>query len=213
MPDDNTSTANGSQNQDANAGGQQAADSNAGAGTQTAQSTEGKQQTQQQQQTNQQQTADNSDTNSDKKFTQEDLDKYLTQRLDKKLRKELIKRGIDPDEKDTGKDAKPTVETVTKERDDIAARLRIAEARDQLESFVADKRNNLTVSNVRGLFKYIKDDLEFDEDGKVTNFKDVLAQAKVEAGEFFRAAVGSADGGRGNGQVANVDMNALIRGR
>jgi len=149
----------------------------------------------------------------DKQFSQEQVNKIVQKRIDKAVRRELIKRGIDPDDKDTGKDAKPTVETVTKERDDLAQRLRTLEARDQLETFIADKRNNLQVRNIRGLFKYIKDDLEFDDEGNVTNFKDVLTQAKSEAGEFFGANHGSADGGRGNNQPANVDMNTIIRGR
>jgi hypothetical protein len=210
MPDDNTSTADESQNKDANAGGQTADDSKTGADTQTAQSTtEGKQQSQQK---SQQQTKVDDDPAEDKQFSQDQVNKIVQKRIDKAVRQALIKRGIDPDDKDTGKDAKPTVETVAKERDDLATRLRIAEARDQLESFIADKRNSLTVSNVRGLFKYIKDDLEFDDEGKVTNFKDVLAVAKSEAGEFFRpVGVGSADGGKGGNGVVGADMNSIIR--
>jgi len=210
MADDN-STAAESQSTDATAGGQQAGDkAKAGAETQTAKtSTEGQQQQTQQQQS----TKTDADESDDKQFSQEQVNKIVQKRIDKAVRRELIKRGIDPDDKDSGKDAKPTVETVAKERDDLAQRLRTLEARDQLETFIADKRNNLQVRNIRGLFKYVKDDLEFDDEGNVTNFKDVLTQAKSEAGEFFGVNHGSADGGKGNNQPATVDMNTLIRGR
>lgn len=93
------------------------------------------------------------------------------------------------------------------------ARLRVFEARDQLETFAADKRNQITISNFRGVFKLIKDDLKFDDEGNVTNFKDALAAAKAEAPEFFRGTSSSIDAGNGSRQFATADMNTLIRGR
>ncbi len=93
------------------------------------------------------------------------------------------------------------------------ARLRVFEARDQLETFAADKRNQVTISNFRGVFKLIKDDLKFDDEGNVTNFKEALAAAKAEAPEFFRGTSSSIDAGNGSRQFATADMNTLIRGR
>jgi uncharacterized phage infection (PIP) family protein YhgE len=111
------------------------------------------------------------------------------------------------------KEGEPTVDQLKTQIAEKDSRLRTLEARDQLETFVADKRNQVQASNLRGLFKYIKDDLQFDDDGKVTNFKEVLAQAKAEASEFFRGTSSSIDAGNGSRQIATADMNALIRGR
>lgn len=214
-PEENTSTADGSQQQqNANAGGQTAAnDPIAGAATQTAQTTEAQQQqqtTQQQgRQSGQQQAA--AETESDKKFTQGDLDKYLNQRLGKKLRAELIKRGIDPDAKDGESTTKPTVDSVAKERDDALSKLRVYEAAEQVEEFITDKRNNAQVRNMRGLLRLIRSDYEFDDDGKVTNLKELIAEAKRDAPELFGAPASSVDAGAGGNGAVGASMNDLIR--
>jgi len=200
MADDNTTTADESKDSTSNADGKQADDSKTGADTQAAKTTEAKQD----------KTTDDPGE-SDKKFTQADLDSYLSKRLGKKLRAELIKRGIDPDAKEGDSGTKPTVDQLSKRAEDAEQRLRVFEARDQLETFISDKRNNVQVRNVRGLFKYIKDDLEFDDEGNVTNFREVLAQAKNEASELFGQPVRSIDAGAGARQNGAADMNSLIR--
>ena len=111
------------------------------------------------------------------------------------------------------KDGEPTVEELKTRITERDQRLRVYEARDQLESFAADKRNQVQISNFRGVFKLIKDDLEYDDAGKVTNFKDVLAAAKAEAPEFFRGTSSSIDAGNGSRQQPAMDMNAWMRGK
>lgn len=111
------------------------------------------------------------------------------------------------------KEGEPTVEELKTKLTNQESRLRTFEARDQLETFVSDKRNQIHVNNFRGVFKLIKDDLKFDDEGNVTNFKDVLGAAKLDAPEMFRGSSSSIDAGNGSRQMATTDMNALIRGR
>lgn len=111
------------------------------------------------------------------------------------------------------KEGEPTVEELKTKLTSQESRLRVFEARDQLETFVSDKRNQIHVNNFRGVFKLIKDDLKFDDEGNVTNFKDVLGAAKLDAPEMFRGSSSSIDAGNGARQMATTDMNALIRGR
>jgi uncharacterized phage infection (PIP) family protein YhgE len=110
------------------------------------------------------------------------------------------------------KEGEPTIEQLKTQITERDSRLRILEAKDQLETFVSDKRNQIQAGNLRGLFKYIKDDLQFDDEGKVTNFKEVLAQAKAEAPELFRGISSSIDAGNGARQAPAADMNAWMRG-
>src|ERR1051326_369695 len=171
MADENTTTADESKDSTSNADGKQADDSKTGADTQAAKTTEAH---------------DNKldKSGDDKLYTEAEAKKraedLVSKTVMRKLRAELIKRGIDPDAKEGDSSTKPTVEQLSKRAEDAEQRLRVFEARDQLETFISDKRNNVQVRNVRGLFKYIKDGLEFDDEGNVTNFREVLAQAKNE---------------------------------
>jgi hypothetical protein len=202
MADDNTTTADESKDSTSNADGKQADDSKTGADTQAAKTTEAN---------------DNKldKSGDDKLYTEAEAKKraedLVSKTVMRKLRAELIKRGIDPDAKEGDSSTKPTVEQLSKRAEDAEQRLRVFEARDQLETFISDKRNNVQVRNVRGLFKYIKDDLEFDDEGNVTNFREVLAQAKNEASELFGQTVRSIDAGAGARQNGAADMNSLIR--
>jgi hypothetical protein len=77
---------------------------------------------------------------------------------------------------------------------------------------VSDKRNAVQVKNVRALVRFIEHDFQYDDDGKVTNLKELVTQAKGEAPELFGSTAGSADGGAGaQSQNGGGDMNAQIR--
>lgn len=58
------------------------------------------------------------------------------------------------------------------------------------------------------LFRAYRDDLEFDDDGSVTNVEAVIEKARKDEPGLFRT--NSADGGKGS-PVSNQDMNQLIR--
>lgn len=187
------------------ADGQPAGDSTTtGAGTQTAQTTEGaKSDT-----TDKTTTETKIDTNSPefKAALTAAIQARLPQ-LQKQARRDVAK------ELSGEKEGEPTVEDLKSKITSAESELRTYRAKDQLEAYVSDKRNQVQVRNLRGLFKLIKDDLKFDDDGNVTNFKEALAAAKAEASEFFGGVSSSIDAGNGSRQVGSVDMNALIRGR
>lgn len=148
------------------------------------------------------------DTNSPEfKAALTDAIKAKLPQLQKQARKEVAK------ELSGEKEGEPTVEELKTKLTQQDQRLRVFEARDQLETFAADKRNQVQISNFKGVFKLIKDDLQYDDEGKVTNFKEVLASAKIEAPEFFRGTQGSIDAGNGSRSTSGIDMNTLIRGR
>ncbi len=110
-------------------------------------------------------------------------------------------------------EGEPTIEELKTKITERDTKLRTYEARDQMEQFVADKRNNIQAeaASLRGIFKQIKDDLEYDEQGKVTNFKEALAAAKIDAPGLF-VRTGSIDAGAGARQNGGRSMNDLIRG-
>lgn len=109
------------------------------------------------------------------------------------------------------KDGQPSVEEIQRRADEAESSLRTYRAKDQLEDFISDKRNAITVKNPKAVFKYIKDDLEYDDEGKVTNFKDVLSRAKAEAPELFIPVTGSVNAGAGGHSAVGVDMNRELR--
>lgn len=114
-----------------------------------------------------------------------------------------------------GKD-KTAVERLTKERDDALKDLedRAAKYRNVLaEQAVRDAAAEAGARNVKAVYRYIKDDLDVDDDGTVTNLDKVIKDAKKEAPELFGAGAGKADGGRGGGGEAPTSMNDLIRRR
>jgi len=104
-----------------------------------------------------------------------------------------------------------TEEREKRRADEAEARLRTREARDVLEEAAKDAG----ASNPTKLYRLVKDDLEFDDNGKPTNLKEVLVRAKREFPDEFgsKRPPGSADGGAGRGSGTGRTMNDLIRGR
>jgi hypothetical protein len=127
--------------------------------------------------------------------------------LHKQARKEIAK------EVSGEKEGQPTAEELKTRAETAETELRRFRARDQVEAYIADKRNGVTVRNTRALVRFIEHDFEFDDEGKVVNLKDLVTQAKVEAPELFGVITGSADGGVGARSSGSPDMNTLIRQR
>lgn len=111
------------------------------------------------------------------------------------------------------KDGQPSVEELQRGVDDAKRDLRFYQARDQVEDFIADKRNQANVRNIKAFCRYFKDDFTFDDEGKVSNLKDLYTRAKVETPELLGIATSSIDGAAGNGSpaIADGDMNKLLR--
>ena len=111
------------------------------------------------------------------------------------------------------KEGQPSVEELQQRSEAAQRDLRFYQARDQVEDFISDKRNNAQIRNVKAFCRYFKDDFTFDDEGKVANLKELHARAKVETPELLGQTPSSIDGAAGgNGQVpATGDMNRLIR--
>lgn len=127
---------------------------------------------------------------------------------------DIVKRRVNRATKEKEAEAKLSKEQLLeKERDDARSELRIANARD---SFIA--ASGLDYSKGSKLFRVYASDLDFDDNGKPTNIKDVLKDAKSEWPELFGEQPqgkkkGDADlgGGNGDGKKAAGGMNAAIR--
>lgn len=180
------------------ADGQQAGDSTiTGAGTQTAQTT-----------TEAKTTETKIDTNSPE--FKEALTKAIREKipqLQKQARKDVAK------ELSGEQEGEPTVEQLKTQISDKDARLRRYEARDQVEDYVSDKRNNVSVRNMKALIRYVEHDFDYDDAGKVTNLKDLITKAKLEVPELFGGNSSSIDAGNGSRQQPTMDMNAWMRGK
>lgn len=84
-------------------------------------------------------------------------------------------------------------------------------ARDAVAAAAADEK--VGARNPRAVYRLVKDDLQFGEDGQLVNLPEVLKRAKAEFPELFGAAVGSANGGSGaRAKATGADMNAWLRG-
>jgi hypothetical protein len=131
---------------------------------------------------------------------------------DKEL-KAAQKRLADLEDRD-----KSELEKVTGERDRLIKDLEAREARLRIltaSEKVAAAATHANAIEPAAVFKLVRDDLTFDDDGQPTNVADVVADAKKQYPAMFQAASGSGDGGRGNNGKTNVDapaaFNQLIR--
>lgn len=141
----------------------------------------------------------------EKKFTQAEVDAMFQKRLSKAVKAELKKMSGEDGEQPDVKDLQRGVEEANRN-------LRFYQARDQVEDYIADKRNNANIRNVRAFCRYFKDDFAFNDEGQVSNLKDLYMRAKVETPELLGMVTGSADGAAGNGQQAvGGDMNQILR--
>lgn len=76
---------------------------------------------------------------------------------------------------------------------------------------VTDAATKAGALSARAVYALIRDDLDFDDDGEPTNIDALLAQAKKDEPYLFRAAAGSADGGKNGAAAGTADPNALLR--
>lgn len=138
-----------------------------------------------------------------------------------KLIKDFVKdRGITIEdllsEYSTLKDANKTeFERLTGQVDDFKAKYEQSEARYRgvvARSAVTDEATKAGAISPKAVYALIRDDVEFDKAGEPTNIAELIAQAKTDEPQLFRAAGGSGDGGKGNSSPQMTDMNAVLRG-
>jgi uncharacterized coiled-coil DUF342 family protein len=79
------------------------------------------------------------------------------------------------------------------ERDEISRKLRERDARDT----VLDAARKAGASDPTVVYRYLKSDLDIDDDGEVKNLKTLIDDAKTTAPQLFRAATGKADAAAG----------------
>lgn len=107
------------------------------------------------------------------------------------------------------------------ESDQIAAKLTAAEERATAaesryrvavgRAAVTDAATKAGAISPKAVYALIRDDIDFDDDGEPTNIGDLIAQAKKDEPQLFRAAAGSADGGKGGPAAdAKPNMNRMI---
>lgn len=134
-----------------------------------------------------------------KTFTQDDIDRLIG-RTKKELKAEY--------EKQISQAKLSEEERAKAENDTLRKQLRERDAKDAVVT-AAQKAG--ATANPQAVYRLIKDDLEFDKDGKVTNLEEALAEAKSIAPELFKAVRGTANGGEGNEGRAGNSMNSIIR--
>lgn len=134
-------------------------------------------------------------------FTQEELDAAI----------ERTRKADSDAAKQKEADAKLTEDERLKQRAENAeTALRTREARDVVERAAKDAG----AANTAKIYRLYKDEIEFDDKGKPSNLKELIATAKREyPEEFGKRSGGSADGGegRGTGGAAKGSMNDIIR--
>lgn len=125
---------------------------------------------------------------------------------------DIVKRRLARATKDAEDKAQLSKEQLLeRERDEAVKDLRVSNARDE---FIT--ASGIDYAKASRLFKVYKDELEFDDKGKVENLKDVLKSARADWPEWFgnEKPKGGADLGGGNGDSGkkpNEGMNAIFR--
>jgi hypothetical protein len=183
----NTSASNTANTSDATAQNT-GANANTGAATDTAQQTQAQ-------------------TEPDKKFTQADVDRIVTQRLSKAVKAELKKLAGEGE-------GGPNVEDLQRQLSDYQGKIRGFEARNTVQEYLNDGRNKLNIKpeNVRGIEELVIPRLEYDDAGKPNNLKEAIETAKSIAPALFVNTAATINAGNGrNSSAMPTDMNAFIR--
>lgn len=88
--------------------------------------------------------------------------------------------------------------------------IRERDARDAIRQ--AARKAGAAPDAVDAVYRMLKGDIEYDDDGQPANVDALLKDAKQIAPQLFRASNGRADGGAGNRQTKpNETMNDLLR--
>lgn len=129
----------------------------------------------------------------------------------KALRRENAKyRTAAKDREDAGKSE---LEKLTGERDDYKNRYEALDAKyreSRAESVFTNAATKANARSPRTLFRAIKSDLEFDDQGAATNIDALIEALQKDEPDLFRTVEG--DGGKGRSSMASGnDLNGLMR--
>lgn len=78
-------------------------------------------------------------------------------------------------------------------------------------SAVAEEATKAGAISTNAVYALIRDDITFSDDGEPTNVTKLIAKARDDEPQLFRASGGSGDGGKGNGTTTKQSLNDLIR--
>lgn len=97
--------------------------------------------------------------------------------------------------------------------DDNAAKSQAIRERDARDAVRSEARKlGASDASLDAIYRMVKGDVAFDDDGKPNNLKDILDDAKQIAPQLFRATNRPGDGGHGNRTTKPAEgMNELIR--
>lgn len=142
----------------------------------------------------------------ERKFTQADLDRYLANRVKSGVKAELKRLSGDPEQ--------PNVDDLQRQLSEQAARVRSFEARDAVSDHLTDARHKLNVrtENIRPIQELVIGRLQYDDDGKPSNLKEAIDEVKSLAPTLFDNPPPSINAN--NGRTAaplGSDMNGFIR--
>jgi hypothetical protein len=120
------------------------------------------------------------------------------------------KKFKDAAEKAQADATKTETERLTGQINELKAQILERDTRDTVIKAVQDKK--FLARNPQAVYRLVKDELDVDKEGKITNLNDVLTQAKADYPELFGPKPsGSANGGEGAHQKPQFDMNTAIR--
>jgi hypothetical protein len=152
-------------------------------------------------------TAQPNQAQTEKTFTQADVDRIVQNRLKSAVKAELKKLSGE-------EDGKPGVEDLQRQLSETKQRAQAIEAREAVRDYLADPVHKLNVkaSSVAAIVKLVTSDLEYDDDGKPANLKEAIQSAKNLAPDLFANSSASINAGNGrNNQTPPRGMDALIR--
>lgn len=142
---------------------------------------------------------------SEKTFTQDDVNRLIDERLNRAKAK--WDKDVEDAKKKQAEKELPELERLKaelkREQDEksaLAAKTREADARESVRDLA--KRAGAPEDSLSAVYRMVKADIEYDDDGKPTNIEALMTDAKKIAPALFRPAVGRGDAGAGSGARA-----------
>lgn len=143
----------------------------------------------------------------EKTFTQSEVDAMFQKRLKTAVKSEL-KKAIGENS-----DA-PTVEELQRQLLEANTKTRSFETRDAVQNYFNDAKNKISVKAVdlQGAIDAVEKFLEYDDDGNISNLNEAVRKAKERSSSLFAPTpTASVNAGFGRGKTATVpNMNDLI---
>jgi hypothetical protein len=149
--------------------------------------------------------AQNNQAQTDKTFSQADLDRIVANRVKSGVKAELKRLTGDTE-------GVITVESLQQQlNEERTARQRV-EARQEIRTVISDAKLNVPATNHAAIEELVHSRLEYGTDGKPTNLADAIASVKSLAPTLFTNAPTNINAGDGRKtQNGPVDMNSWVR--